>query len=220
VEKYPLPGTVESIMTLIREIMEKGSVQRIELDVGLPVRVVRSAVAGDPLLEEYDLGLKGVLRQVECVEYYSENASSFQVVVDMMQLLQKEGVHAVCWATGPNETDLLEQWLEWKERGMPSGTSRLLGLPVRIVDDLPEDSLILCGSEYPSAETNEISVAIKAAIETRSEDVRPEPVRKTNDPVRPRAKRSSPTAGQLALAAGELRTVEWDPPDRHGEGVG
>lgn len=220
VEKYPLPGTVEAIISLMREIIKGGSVQRIEMDVDLPVRVVRNVAPEDPMMQEVSIGLKGALRQVEFVEYYSEGASPYQVVVDMMQLLHKEGRHPICWATGSGDHNSLDQWLEWKERGMPAGTEYLLGIPVRILDDLPEDTLILCGSEYPSAEAEEITLAVKTAIEVRSEEDECEPTRETDDPVRPSAKQRAPTAGQLALSAGDLRRVEWAEPDQHGEGVG
>jgi hypothetical protein len=222
VEKYPLPSSVTSILSLIKDIMEEGSVQRIELDVSLPVRVVRTIAVGDPMMEEVDIGLKGILRQVEFIEYYSEGATPFQVVVDVMQLLHKEGRHPTCWVTGPSEQNptLLDQWLEWKERGMPAGTDHLLGLPVQTVDDLQEDVLILCGSEYPSADTDEITLAIKTSIELGSEHERAEPIRKADDSVRTDSGEHPSTASQLALAAGSLRRVEWHPPDQHGEKVG
>jgi len=221
VEKYPLPGSVEGIISLMREIMENGSVERIELDINLPVRVVRTVDPEDPMMQEVSIGLKGALRQVDFIEYYSEGASPYQVVVDMMQLLHKEGRHPVCWATGLNEQGLLDQWLEWKERGMPAGTDYLLGIPVRILDDLSEDTIILCGSEYPSAEAEEVTLAVKAAIEIRREDER-EPVNREvhDDPVRPSAGECRPTAGQLALSAKGLRRVDWQPPDQSGEGMG
>jgi hypothetical protein len=219
VEKYPLPGTVEAILSLMREIIEGGSVQRIEMDVDLPVRVVRNVAPEDPMMQEASIGLKGALRQVEFIEYYSEDASPYQVVVDMMQLLHKEGRYPICWATGFSDNISLDRWLEWKERGMPSGTEYLLGMPVRILDDLPGDTLILCGSEYPSAEAEEITLAVKTAIEVRSVEDEREPTREVDDPVRPSAKQCSPTAGQLALAAGGLRRVEWEEPDQHGERV-
>ena len=220
VEKYPLPGTVEAILSLMREIIEGGSVQRIEMDVDLPVRVVRNVAPEDPMMQEVSIGLKGVLRQVEFVEYYSEDASPYQVVVDMMQLLHKEGRYPICWATGYGDLNTLDQWLEWKERGMPAGTEYLLGIPVKILDDLPEDTLILGGSEYPSAEAEEITLAVKTAIEVRSEDDERKPAREADDPVRPSARQCPSTASQLALAAGELHRVEWSEPDQHGEGVG
>jgi hypothetical protein len=153
---------------------------------------------------------------VEFIEYYTEDATPFQVVVDMMQLLHKEARHPTCWVTGLSEQNppLIDQWLEWKERGMPGGTDHLLGLPVRVVDDLPEETLILCGSEYPSADTDEITMAIKTAVEFRSEGHEREPDSEVHDDsVRPSAEGSSPTAGQLALAADGLRRVEWKPPD-------
>lgn len=223
VEKYPLPGTVKGITSLVEEIMLEGSVERIELDVALPVRVVRQVPTGDPISEEFDVGLKGTLRQADFIEYYSEGATPYQVVVDMMQLLHKESRYPVCWVTGISEQEpsTLDLWLEWQERGMPSGTEYLLGLPVKTVDDLPDSVLILCGSEFPNAEQEEITMAIKAAIEFRSGDERESIVGEVHDDsVRAGSRECGPTASQLALAAGGLRRVDWNPTGESGEGVG
>ena len=216
VEKYPLPSTVDGIISLLREIMMK-SVQRIEIDVNHPIRVVRNLEKDDPLLREAEVGLYGTLRQAEFIEYYSEGASPFQAVVDMMQLMHKEGRYPICWATGAGDGGLLSQWMEWKERGMPSGTEALLGLPVKKIGELPEDVLILCGSEYPSAEETEITLAVKVAIELSREpnELRTEPVRKVDDPVRVNPRKLTSAAGELALAAGGLRSTKWVPPDQH-----
>lgn len=212
VEKYPLPGNVEGIVSLVREILIAGGVQRLEIDINLPIRVVRQAQEDDATFEEVDIGLGGTLRQIDIVEYYSEGATPFQVVVDMMQLIHNESRHPICWVTG--SISELPKWMEWKERGMPNSTGALFGLPVRQVQDIPEDVLILCGSEYQSADDNEVTLAVKAVMEQgndneRQVERRGSPIREADDRVRASATERPATAGQLALAAGGLRRTAW-----------
>lgn len=213
VEKYPLPATTDGIVSLVREVLSQGKVQRIELDNENDVRVLRELEAEDPDLVEPDVSLDGALRNVEMIEYSSEGASSFQVVVDMTQLMRHENHHCICWAIGTGD-DLLEQWLEFRERGMPSDINFLLNLPVRRLRSLPEDTLILCGSKYPGAEAEEVTLAVKAAVEIRrsNELERPVQSRPSDDRVGNGPTERPSTASQLAIAAGGLRRTKWIPP--------
>jgi hypothetical protein len=200
---------VDAIISLIRDILCQGSVQRIELDVNHPVRVVRGVVDGDPLMQEAQVGLEGQLRQVDITEYYSEEASPFQVVVDMMQLVHCERKYPVCWVVSVEGQGFLDEWLEWDIRGMPSGSSYLLGLPIKKVDGLTKDVLILCGSEYMGADVDELTLAVKTTMEIRSEDEqRDQPNREADDRVRDNSRGHASSIGQLALASRGLRKVE------------
>jgi len=204
-EKYPLPSTIDGIISLFRELMNEGNVQRIEFDTSAPVRVLRLVEADDPSLLEPSLDLDGVLRNVNMLEYISEDASSFQVLVDMMQLLNFEKKHCICWAVGSGE-DLLSEWLEFERRGMPDEVMSLLNLPVRRLRSLPEDTLILCGAEYPGAYPEEITLAVKTAIEIRRpHDEANAQKRQSDDTVWHDPTKRPPAARELALTAGGLR---------------
>lgn len=217
-EKYPLPDSVDGILSLLREILDAGGVQRVEIAMDLPLKVSRLIPDADPELQEPIVNLDGVLRNIEMVEYFSEGASSYQVIVDMMQLVRKENLNCVCWVAGVGEDNLLNQWLEFENRGMPSGVEFLLDRPVYRLRSLPEDTLILCGSKYPSAEFDELSLAVKTAIEVRrSSDDQRIPRSEIDDPIWPNPSERRPTAGQLAFASGELRRVDWKRPSQLGE---
>lgn len=215
IEKYPLPATVDGICSLIREILAQGLVQRIELDTQNPVRVIRAVAEGEGAdLDEEELDLEGVLRNIEMIEYTSDDASPFQVVFDMMHLAHKENLNSVCWVIGAGGEKTLDEWLELKSRGMAAGMGKLMGLPIHHAKSLPEDTLILCASQYPSAGFEELSLAIKTAVEIR----RPANVNqritdssKTNDSVRGNPPDNSTTTHQLAAATRGLRRVDWKP---------
>ena len=212
VERYPLPKTIEGICATVRDVLTGGSVQRMELDVGEPlIRVVR--VITDVGLEEPDIGWDAALRNVAVMlEYSSERASPFQVLVDMFLLVQQRKMVAACWAAGTGDEGLLGKWLELVDRGMPSELPGLLGLPIHFLKSLPEESLVLCASRYPNPEPNEVSLAVRTAIELRrgydSEHVASE----TAHHVGSDSGKHTPTVDQLEIAAGGLVLPAWGQP--------
>ena len=195
---------------MVREIMLGGSVQRVTIALNEPVRVERLVEVLDPDLAEPDLDWGAALRHTNMYEYYSEGATPFQIVFDMMHLVQREGLHAVCWITGPAVEDLLNQWFEVAERGMPSGFMTLMGKPIRRLKDISEDTLILCGSKYPDSDPEDLELAVKAAIEIRS--FHDQPRSEAVDSGRSHSGESSSSANQLALAGPGLRRVDWQRP--------
>jgi hypothetical protein len=206
-EKYPLPKDIDGICALVRRILNGGSVSRIELDNDDPVaRAWRWVDKGD--LEESAVSWDGALRNVRNgLEYASPGATSYQVLVDMMLLAQKEGPHATMWATGRGGKDLIREWLELEKRGMPIyDFDQLQGVPLMELKSLPADTLILCCSRYRNAEPEEITVTIKAAIE----------VRKDHEPIIENARQGgdypqayAAAVGPVAAGAGVLRRVAW-----------
>jgi hypothetical protein len=208
VERYDLPKKIDGILALMREVMLRGGVQRIEFDVDHPVRVFREVASLDKdenqIMLEHDVGLEGQLRQIEIVEYYSEEASSFQVVVDMMQLVQAESLKPVCWVVGPRGRDTLIEWMEWVERGVPADSCTLVGVEVRQIQDLPSDVLMLCASQYTTADDTEITMAVKASMEFYDEQPASDPSGETDDRVRSSSGKRPTAASALALAAGRI----------------
>lgn len=210
VERYPLPKTVDGICSLVRDVLSGGLVQRMELDVGEPlVRVVRSIT--DVGLEEPDIGWDAALRNVEVMlEYSSEGASPFQVLVDMFLLVQQKKLVPACWAAGTGDEDLLGRWLELVNRGMPQELPGILGIPIHFLKSLPEESLILCASRYPNPEPNEISMAVKTTVEVRTNH---EPERAASseaaNPVGSGPGEHPQAADQLEATTGELFLPAW-----------
>jgi hypothetical protein len=211
-EKYDLPGTTDGICALIREVLNGGQVQRLEIDNDDTYVRVRRWVEDDGLGED-KVTWDGALRNVpNMVEYYSDEATSFQVVVDMMLLAQADGLISLGWVTGVGEDDLLRKWFELDGRSMPvGGVDYLLGLPVHRVKSLPEETLILGCSKYPGADPEEITMAIKTTIDLRRSNGTVA-VDKDADRGRDHSCQHVTTAGQLALTTGGLREVPWNPP--------
>lgn len=201
-EKYPCPDTVDGICSMVREILSGGMVQKLELDLDGPIRVQRAVEVEDPDLVEPHMDWDGALRNVDMIEYYSEGASAYQVVIDVMQVMQKERLNATCWVGGAGGEELLDRWFEFRERGMPTGAELILGRPVHRLKSLPEETLILCGSKYPDADPDEISLAIKFAMELRRSHEHPSG--KTDDRERTDTGEHFASACELALVGSKL----------------
>lgn len=218
VEKYPLPDTVDGVIALFKEVMSSGRVQRIEFDIHKPVRVIR-AVEGEDL-EEPNIDLEGALRNVdELVEYTNTEANPFETLIDMMMLIQAEDLSCSCWAVGAGGAELLLQWLQLEERGMPAFRKLpgLLGLPLHVMGSLSKETLILCGSKYLSPDPDEISFAVKTAIEVRKQHAIPEsePIEgsQDRDPRGTGSSRGSSAAYPVGAVTRKLKRVEWTPTD-------
>jgi hypothetical protein len=206
VEKYNLPDTVDGICSLVRQILNEGSVERLELDVNDVVRVTRTVEDDDfnEPMTDWDYAVRNI---GDMVEYSSEGATPFQILVDMTYLVQKEGLKCVCFVTGHDESDLLERWLELRERGMPTGAEGLLGLSLHRLRSLPEEALLLLGSRYANPDPSEVILAVKTTIEIRSDH---EQARGSIDGgVGNNSQVHSPATHQLAVGAGGLRRVPW-----------
>jgi len=214
-EKYDLPGSVDGICSLIREVLNGGHVQRVELDNDDTLVRVKRWVDEAGGLEEEEISWDGALRNVpDMMEYYSDEATSFQVVVDMMLLAQENGMHAVSWVTGTGDEGLLRKWFDVDGRALPVGDiSVLLGLPIHRLKSLPEETLVLCCSKYPGADPSELMLAVKTTIDLRRSD---DAHNKKDDRGRNHSEEHPSTAPSLGLGTRGLRTVPWNPPDQSG----
>lgn len=211
-EKYQLPATVDGICALVREILSGGHVKRLELDNDDALARAYRWIEETGLVED-EVTWDGALRNVPAmVEYYSDGATSFQVVVDMMLLAQDEGLHCSCWVVGVGGTDLLRKWFEVDRRKLKvDSIDSLLGFPVYPVKSLPPETLILCCSKYPSADPTEVSMAIKTSIDLGRE--RDAQVNEDASRGRNHTQECPPATGQLALNPRGLRRIAWRPPD-------
>lgn len=206
IEKHLLPQTTEGICALLRDILDNGRVQRVEMDVeDAFLRVVREVE--DHELAEDEVTWDGALRNVSVMmEYSNEEAMWAQVLADMFLLAQQERLRAIAWVVGAGEEDLLSRWLEIEKRSLPvtPPIRELCGLPVHVVRSLPEETLILCCSKYTGAEPSEITWAIKTAMEIRDETYHETTYRSGSD-----SGERSDSDVVLALSPRGLKRVAW-----------
>ena len=214
-EKFDLPKSIDGICALVREVLDGGNVDRLEIDnEDSYVRAWRWVERDD--LDEPDIGWDAALRNVPTmIEYASEGASPYQTIVDMMLLAQNERMHCTAWAVGNGGIKLIGEWLELRSREMPvTSVNPLLNLPVKELKSLPEDTILLCCSKYPRADPGEITMAVKAAIELRSEHVGR--VHEADDRSGNNSEEHATAARTLGLGGRGLREVSWKGPSDAG----
>lgn len=207
-ERYPLPPTADGICTLIRDILDIGHVGRIEIDTAdAYIRAWRFVEKGE--MEEPDISWDGALRNVRTMlEYTSEGATAFQTVVDMMLLAQEHGLRGSMWAVGFGGVELLRQWFTLNERNLPvQDIASLVGVPIRELKSLPRETLILCCSAAPNADPSEITMAIKTAIELRSNYVEGDGTNSGGGGNH--SAEYHPSTGQMAAGSRGLHSVLW-----------
>jgi len=208
-ERYPLPKSTDGICSQIREVLKGGNVVNLEMSVeNTTIRVMRVVTAEE--LEEDSVTWDSALQAIDnMIEYSSEGATSYQVLIDMMQVVEHEGLHGVCWACSSNGLAFIHKWLEFEARRMPTTTS-LLGLPIREIKTLPIETLVLCAAPWVSASPEELSFAVKTVMELNHErEQRDLPSSSPSHPVGNGAPERLAAVGGLALTSSGLRKVSW-----------
>ena len=174
VSRRPLPGTIPEIVDAVRDILEEGLIQKIIVDVDGSIQV-HKAVEGGEDLGEVSTSLESSLRNLDSItEYYVDDngpATAYQVLVDMLLLVQSERSQPVCWVIGPDSEELLDEWLELTSRGMPQLlTGKMLpAAPTKILSSLDAGTLLLCGSKF-GGNIQDIDFAVKTTIELPARD--------------------------------------------------
>lgn len=213
-EEYPEAKTKAGYTALLREILDvPGAVDQINMKVGRPVLVWRWVEKND-LMESEDLSLDGALANADILEYSNPDLAKTapEELFHLMSIMSSERHSPVCWATGRDQSGLLTKWLRVEEQGVPYEEGFLLGLPVERLKSLPEDTILLCGAEHPGAALNEITLAVKAAIEIREDKhVEERLKRNASRGGRPAQERNRPD-GETPNDSGGNGSEGWEPP--------
>lgn len=191
-EKYPLPTTVEGILSILREVLSGGRVRRIELDTDLPIKVIREVETSSEC-HEPDMDLDAALHKVEMLECSGE---PMEAIAKMTRQLYRRNLFPCCWVIGPSS--LLDTWAHPYEPEFYAGQDYFLNVPVRIIRSLASDTLILCGSQYKNADAEDIDFAVKTSMELRR-DYESESSGSTADPVWSGPKKRDSAIGGLEI---------------------
>jgi hypothetical protein len=205
---------MEGIVSMVREILSGGKVRRIELDVGLPIKVLRD-VSGDTSLEEPGIDIDAALRKAEMIEFTELTPSNIQTALAMDNELWRRNVWPSFWVVSPGSC--LEKWVEVCLGAVVyrGGQRYFLNIPIQTLKSLPDDVLILCGSIFKNGDVDDVSFAVKTSMEIR-EHV-PESIRSFVDPSWDRSKkRHSPVSG-MEIIAGRLRAASRGEPSKPGK---
>lgn len=151
-----LPGRVEEIAALLKEVESENSIHRIDLEMGKPARVWQ-VVSED---EQPENGVDHVVREARLIELDGlDGRDPFFTVVRMCHELVVLRRRPVFWAVGKDT--VLAHWLG----SLPGEAQHLLGYPIYEVQTYPMETLVLAGSSVAGADVQDVDVALKAVME-------------------------------------------------------
>lgn len=135
--------------------------QKIVLEVGSPhiyvEKLVKEGETTTPQLSLFD-----VIRNVEMEEYDSEANSDrnpLQQLWEMFAVVAKEELEVTAVVVGSKSK--FQKWLGVR---IVSSNPKVLGTPLHVYGDIPEDVFILCGATERIAEPYEIKFCVKGTI--------------------------------------------------------
>ena len=164
VERLENPDTTQGLLLLLTRILSRPYVRSIEIEVGVPIQVTWFKKLSDTLLmSEVDLHPDAVLKNVD-MEEFEGDGSPKETLVDALMLIASEGLSPSFIFTG-NLTEF-KNWLSIpRVVALPKveGTEYLSFMGIRLLEvpSLPEDCVVLLGSEIAGGKRTEACRALK-----------------------------------------------------------
>lgn len=163
-ESYPVDGR-KQLLEKITEALNGGRVQSLVVRVGEPLRVERLVPVSDEdvPVDGLEDDLVASLRNSELVDLPGDDQSpAFDQMVRAFNVLAEMKASPVFWVVA--NTHLLRSWVDHPELNL----GRLLGVPVRYHQAMPDDAIVLAGSTDPSDPFQSITHAVRIPVRTEN----------------------------------------------------
>jgi hypothetical protein len=176
-EEYeaPMPKNLGEILDTVKSVLQQGKVQSVKLELGHPItftKFVKQTEATQRRREEEEggMGLGEVARNIQMEEYAGSkvHGGPTEILVDMLLGLEARRLHLSHIGVGP-ETRLFD-WLSI-DKVAYGGIENLGGAPLVRDKSIPDEVLILFGSPYRSARTDQVTYATKSHMFLPGEDL-------------------------------------------------
>lgn len=164
-EKFPYHGKgVDELLSSLKRILsipDNKYTQKVVLEVGTPYIYIEKLVPSDEAGKVPTTTLKDIIRSRAMEEYDPESIPKDPWVQlwDMFSIVKKEGLEIGFIAIGSKLT--FQKWLGIR---IPTTSMDLFGIPVEVVEDLPEDVFVVCGTESRIAEPEDVLFSLKGNI--------------------------------------------------------
>lgn len=161
-ERLPYSGrTHDEVLNSVRTALNIKGVQRIVLDRSVQyIRIERSPEPGETASGP-GITLNDAVRRLpeqHLAEYLPDGQrSSYEQLFDMFNMVLEEKLFVTHILTGPKAE--LYKWVK-----TPRRSQSLLGVTVYRLEELPNTTIILCGSETRDAEPQDIVFAVKGEL--------------------------------------------------------
>jgi hypothetical protein len=163
-ERVPYAPTADGPLIMIRSVLAQYRDARcVTLDMRLPYLLVDRAASPEevanksPLMDgprTYDL----VREHIKIQEYDPEGETDpYRQLVGMFSLIAEEGLVVSHILVGSMEA--LRKWVKFPRRH-----TSLLGSPIYVLEPVPVETIILCGSVRHDGEAEDVQYALKGTI--------------------------------------------------------
>jgi len=165
-ESYPVEGR-KQLLEKISDALNGGRVQSLVVRVGEPLRVERLVPVTESDLPEGEIedDVVAALRNSELSDLPGDDQSpAFDQMLRAFNALSEMKASPVFWLIA--STHQLRAWVDHPELNL----GRLLGVPVRYHQVMPDDAIVLAGSTDPTDPFQSITHAVRIPIRGGSEE--------------------------------------------------
>lgn len=166
-ESYALPKDRKTLLTQIEGILSKGKVQKLTVQVGVPIKVERFVPSVEVLSESeeivvqdlFDAARNAEIRNVES----KDGISAWETVARVLALLYTDYRPT---AIIVHDAEKFLTWLDHPVRPV----EYLFGIAIVEHPEMPEDSILLCGGTDPldtKTEYQQVAVSFRIPMETK-----------------------------------------------------
>jgi hypothetical protein len=143
-EVVPLNGTgTDAIMTAVRKVLDRGDATAIYVSAGDSAIRYDRVATDEEAEQKSQLTYHAVLRTKPMEEYVpDEDLDPYKQMFEMFSMLEDAGFQPLVLLSG-RPVPKLRKWLDLMSRR----SKTVFGVRVHVEESIPEDCLILCGSD-------------------------------------------------------------------------
>lgn len=163
-ERIPYFGKgVDELVLMVRKTLaENKNTQKVTLEVGVPYIAIEKLVPQDEHKEQATkpLSIHDTVRNKPMEDYEADaKMVPLQQLFEMFQIVQREGFEVCHILVG----DKLK-FQKWLGVRIPQTNLSILGTPLTITGDIPDDVFVICGAPTRDAEADEILYSVKGTL--------------------------------------------------------
>jgi len=163
-DRFPYHGKgIEELIQSLKRLLslpENKYTQKVILEVGTPYIYFEKLVPPDEAGKVPKTQIKDSIRNTSMEEYEpSEEETPVAQLYSMFNIVKKEGLEVGFIGIGNKQT--FQKWLGVR---IPTTNMQLFGVPLEVIDDMPDHVFIVCGTETRVAEAEDIKYSIKGNI--------------------------------------------------------
>jgi hypothetical protein len=163
-ERIPYAPTGDGPLLMIRSVLAQYRDARcVTLDLRLPYLLVERPASPEEVASK-SLSMEGaktydLMREHIKIQEYDPDGQTdpYRQLVEMFSLIAEEGLVVTHILVGSMEA--LRKWIKFPRRH-----TSLLGVPIYVLEPVPVEAIILCGSIRHDGEAEDVQYALKGTI--------------------------------------------------------